>query len=111
MAVCKTVGLAPTACAQGSARRPDLTCAQMVGAEWEQRSAVNCAQTRSDAVIVLTREALTCCNVLEQRFCLPAHSVRDEEAAGSVKPSAQRYRLVGAVLCQRRRRRLKFERR
>jgi hypothetical protein len=40
-------------------------------------------ELRSDAVIVPAREALTCGNVLEQRFCLPARSVRDEEAAGS----------------------------
>jgi hypothetical protein len=54
-----------------------------VGADWEQRTAANCAQTRSDAVIVPTRQALKCGNVLEQQLCLPAHSVRDEEVAGS----------------------------
>jgi hypothetical protein len=74
--------LSTNAGAQGSARPPDLTCVRMMGAEWEQRSAANCAQTRSDAVIVPTREALTCSNVLEQRFSLRARSVRDEVLIG-----------------------------
>src|SRR5580658_3963150 len=60
-----------------------LAPAPPVGADWEQRFPASCGQPRSGAVIVPAQEVLTCGNVLEQRFCPPARSVRDEEAFGS----------------------------
>jgi hypothetical protein len=49
-----------------------------VGAEWDQRSAASCGQTRSDAVIVTVSKPLTRGNAIKQRLRWPERSVRDE---------------------------------
>jgi hypothetical protein len=54
--------------------------------KWERRSAASCGQIRSDAVIVALLNAVTCSNVVKQRFCWPVRSVRDEEAAVQIRP-------------------------
>jgi len=50
----------------------------ILGAEWERRSAASCGQTQSDAAIVALSIPLTCENVLDQVFCWPERSVRDQ---------------------------------